>query len=139
MTLSEGVLLRAQVSLEYLLLFAAFFAALAVLLPVMNQTSKAFLSASDSLLAKRIASEVFEEVSLMEFLSDGSKKVFEYYPINSISVYSKGNSVFFESSEKTYSVQTNSIQIIPKVDFNSKFFVTLKKDKNTISISASVS
>jgi hypothetical protein len=131
--------LRAQVSLEYLLLFAAFFAALAVLLPIMNQTSMQFLSASDSLLAKRIASEVSEQISLMSFLSDGSKKVFEYYPIESISVYSQGNNIFFASKEKAYSVQTNSTQFIQKVDFNSKFFVLVQKDKNKVIIEVSSS
>ncbi len=126
--------MRAQASLEYLLLFAAFFAALAVLLPIMNQTSKEFLLASDSLLAKRITGEVLEEISLMNFLSDGSKKTFEYYPIKLISVYSRGSVVYFSSEEKQYFVETNSIQLIQKTDFNSKFFVILKKDSNRILI-----
>ena len=129
--------MRAQASLEYLLLFAAFFAALAVLLPIINQTSQQFLSASDTLLAKRITEEVSEQISLMNFLSDGSKRVFEYYPVKTISVYSKGSNVFFTSTEKLYSVETNTIQLIPKTDFNYKFVVLLQKDKNKIWVQVS--
>jgi len=128
---------RAQSSIEYLLLLAAFFGVLGVMLPVMSQTSQAFLLAGDELLAKRISSDLTEQISLMKFLGDGSTKQIEYFASKSISISSKGNQILLSAGEKEFVVETKSIQILPKQEFSGKFFLTIQKIGNSVQVIAS--
>jgi hypothetical protein len=119
---------KAQVSLEYMLLLCAFFAMLAFVLPVMIDSTNSFLSSSDVVLAKRIADEVNEEVSLFSFLADGSSKSFEYFPAKSIIVYSRKTSIVFEANGKEFLSDFASTQFFPKKEFSSKLSFILKKE-----------
>jgi hypothetical protein len=127
---------KAQVSLEYLLLLAAFFSAFAVLLPVISDSAKNFLYASDVVLAKRISSEVTEQVSLMAFLGDGSAKKFEYFPSKSIVVFSRGNGVVFSAQGKEFFSDCGSPQLLVKQEFEANFSVSLSRDNGRVVVSA---
>lgn len=123
---------RAQSSLEYLLILAAFFGVLGVMLPIIFQTTNAFLSAGDDLLAKRIFDEATEQISLMNFLGDGSSKTFEYSPVQSISIYSQGNEVVIKSKNREYKVDCSSPQLILKQDLNKPFSINFEKNGNNV-------
>ena len=125
---------RAQSSIEYLLLLAAFFGVLGVMLPVMSQTTQGFLFAGDELLAKRISSDLTEQVSLMKFLGEGSTKQFEYFPSKSIIVSSRGNALLFSAGEKEFSVDLGGIQVFPKQEFSGKFFLTIQKKSSGVQV-----
>ncbi|MFA6269278.1 MAG: hypothetical protein WCW13_04270 [archaeon] len=116
-----------QSSLEYLIILAAFFGVLALVLPVITESTQGFLSASDDMLAKRIAEETTNQISLMSFLGEGSEKTLAYSPIKQITVYSQNNDFFVETQNKKYSVTFSSPQLVLKQDFNSKFNLTFKK------------
>ncbi|MCX6803636.1 MAG: hypothetical protein NTY48_03625 [Candidatus Diapherotrites archaeon] len=116
---------RAQVSLELIILFAAFFGMLALILPVMSSSLGALIESSDASLARRISIEIADASSLMGFLAEGSVKEFDYYPAKSISVYSSGSQVVFESASKKFFAETGFSQSIPKEDFSSKFIITV--------------
>jgi uncharacterized protein (UPF0333 family) len=126
---------RGQSSLEYLLIVTAFFSILGIILPVASSTVDSFLSTSDDLLAKSIANELNENISLMSFLGDGSVKNFEYAPVQSISFSSTGTKLNVSTSSKNFEVETNSIQVIPKTSFEKKFLITLSKINNKIIVS----
>ncbi|MFA6064724.1 MAG: hypothetical protein WCW44_03220 [archaeon] len=125
---------RAQSSIEYLLLLAAFFGVLGVMLPVMSQTTQGFLSAGDELLAKRISSDLTEQVSLMKFLGEGSTKQFEYFPSKSITVSSRGNEVLFSAGENEFPVDLGEIQVFPKQELTGKFFLIIQKKLGRVQI-----
>lgn len=126
---------RGQSSLEYLLILTAFFSILGVILPVAFNTMESFLSANDDLLAKSIASELNENISLMSFLGEGSEKTFEYFPIKSISFSSSGTKLNILTDAKSFEVETNYVQVIPKISFDKKFLINLSKTDKGIVVS----
>lgn len=125
-----------QASLEYLLLLAAFFAAFAVLLPVVQDSAQNFLFASDTSLAKRISEEASEQISLMEFLSDGSVKEMDYFPAKSISLYSRGSTLVVESNGKTFEVDCDSPQLMERTEFTKKFGLVFEKKDGKVTVSS---
>lgn len=124
-----------QSSLEYLLILTAFFSILGVTLPVAFNTMESFLGASDDLLAKSIANELTENISLMSFLGEGSEKTFEYFPVKSISFSSSGTKLNITTNSKSFEVETNLVQVIPKTSFEKKFLITLSKTNKGIIVS----
>jgi hypothetical protein len=68
----------------------------------------------------------------MSFLGEGSEKSFEYSPIKSITLYSEDKNFFIQSANKKYSVGFPEPLLVLKQDFNSKFALTLKKNKNNV-------
>jgi len=126
---------KGQSSIEYLLLVTAFFSVLGIVLPVASSTVDSFLSTSDDLLAKSIANELNENISLMSFLGEDSVKTFEYSPIKNISFSSSGSKLNISTESKVFEVETNSVQIIPKTSFEKNFSITLLKTNKGISIS----
>lgn len=119
---------KGQSSLEYLILVTVFFSILGIVLPVASNTVDSFLAASDDLLAKQIFEDLSESISLMNFLGEGSEKTFEYHPIKNISFSSSATKVIISTDSKSFEVETNSIQVIPKTTFEKSFFVTIKKN-----------
>ena len=118
---------RAQVSLEYLIILAAFFAVLAVTLPAAASATNQFFGASDAMLAKSISQQVQEQENLFHFLGDGSAVTLEFVPAKLVSIYSEGNELVIIGGEKEFRSTLKSPQLIPRQDFSSKFFVALKK------------
>jgi len=125
---------KAQVSLEYLLLLAAFFAIFAIFVPVAAEVSTGFLGASDDFLAKRIAHDLNEQVSLFSLLGEGTKKTIEYSPALKIIIYSQGNEVVVDSGRKQFRATFPITQIIPKQEFVRKLSLTLFKDSKGVQI-----
>ncbi len=126
---------KGQSSLEYLILVTAFFGILGIFLPIASGTVDSFLSTSDDLLAKSIADELSENISLMTFLGEGTVKTFEYSPVKSISFYSTGTKLNISTESKLFEVETNVIQIIPKIYFEKSFVIILKKTNKGIIVS----
>jgi len=124
---------KAQVSLEYLLILAAFFSALAIALPAINYSVDQFALVNDTLLAKDISQNLEEQFSLFEFLGDGSKKTFEFVPTRNIFMSLQNKQLIISTEQKSFIVQTNSQQTFSQ-EFSSKFTITLTKINNKTEI-----
>ena len=124
---------QAQVSLEYLLILAAFFSALAIALPAINFSVAQFVQANDTMLAKNISQKLEEQFSLFEFLADGSKKTFEFVPTKDISISMQNNQLTVFTKQKSFIIQTNSKQNFSH-EFDSKFEIILTKTKGKTEI-----
>ncbi|MBT4870768.1 MAG: hypothetical protein HON47_04290 [Candidatus Diapherotrites archaeon] len=124
---------QAQVSLEYLLILAAFFSALAIALPAINYSVDQFVQANDTMLAKNISQKLEEQFSLFEFLADGSKKTFEFVPTKDISISMQNNQLTVFTKQKSFIIQTNSKQNFSH-EFDSKFEIILTKTKGKTEI-----
>lgn len=125
-----------QVSLEYLLLLAAFFSVLGIIFPVITSSSQAFLESSDVLLAKKMAAEISEKASLLAFLADGSQFSLEYSPAKEVVVYSQGSQIVAEASGKSFFAQTNSQQFLVRESFTRNFKIILRKAQNNVQVIA---
>lgn len=123
---------KGQVSLEYLLIVTAFFSILLIVLPVAVNTMNSFLFVSDDLIAKSIVSELSENISLMNFLGEGSSRVFEYSPVKGLTLYSLGSKLIIQSESNEFEVETFSPQLIQKTFFDSKFSIILKKSSGGV-------
>ena len=120
--------MKAQVSLEYLLILAGFFSALAISLPAINYSVEQFSLANDTLLARDIFEKTNEQMNLFEFLGDGSKKTFEFIPTNSISISLKNKELIISSKQKSFSLKIDSTQNFSN-EFSSKFVMSIEKVK----------
>jgi len=127
---------RAQVSLEYLLLLAAFFGALALILPAISFSVNEFYSSNDTILAKNVSEQIKEQINLFSFLGDGSKKVFDFFPSQKIVLYSNNQSIFVSSSKKEFEIIFPNKQNFSRKEFNSKFFIQIEKKGSEIVFSA---
>jgi hypothetical protein len=117
----------AQVSLEYLILLAAFFSALAIIIPSISFASEQILFAQDTLLAKEITQVVREQVSLFSFLADGSEKTFEFFPAKKIIVSCSQNSLSVSSPQKEFVVDAQCSEFFFSSEFTKKFSLSVKK------------
>lgn len=125
---------KAQSSLEYLIILASFFCVLGIILPIIFQTTNGFLLAGDDFLAKRIASNLSEEINLITFLGNGSMRTFEYVPINGITLYSSGNFIIIETKNRQHKINVFSAQVLLKQEYTSKFWVDVSKIEGKIRI-----
>jgi hypothetical protein len=126
----------AQVSLEYLLLLAAFFAALVLVLPVASSSATQFLESSDVLLAKRIVANINEKVSLLQFLGSGSRFELEYFPAKEVVIYSKGNQIVVSVGNKEFVATTDSQQLLLRESFVRQFKIIILKNEKYVQIIA---
>jgi len=110
---------------------------LGIIIPIASTTVNSFLSISDDLLAKSIFTEISENISLMSFLGEGSIKVFEYSPIKGISFSSTGTKLNIFTESKSFEVETNYLQIIPKTLFEKNFSIVLEKTNKGVIVSFS--
>jgi len=122
-----------QVSLEYMLILAAFFSALAIALPAITYSTNEFKIASDSLLAKSIFEKAREQISLFDFLADGSEKIFEFTPTKMIFVESSADKLTISSEKKSFTIKKENNLGFSK-EFSSKFFMRIKKESSIVSI-----
>ena len=124
--------LKAQVSMEYLLIMAGFFSILVVLVPAITNSINAFESAQDTVLAEKISDSLNQNSRLFDFLGNGTMKTLTFTPIKSISVWSEGKKVFVASEAKQFEVLFESEQNIPKQEFTSKFSLTIEKESDNV-------
>ena len=125
--------MKAQVSLEYLLILAGFFSALAISLPAINYSVEQFSLANDTLLARDIFEKTNEQMNLFEFLGDGSKKTFEFIPTNLISISLQNKELIISSKQKSFSLKIDSTQNFSN-EFSSKFVMSIEKVKGVSGI-----
>lgn len=126
--------MRGQVSLEFLLIMAALFGFLALIVPVSFGFAQEFVSSTDVLSAKRAASDVSGAVSLMQFLAEGSCEIFDYSSAGGIEVYSLGSKVIFQSGGVQFPIETNSSQFVAHTALAGSFFVQVKKTPAGIAV-----
>ncbi len=119
---------KAQVSLEYLLILIAFFAALALMIPIISFSIDQLFISIDSINSKKIIEIIKENDNLFEFLSDGSLKKFEFIPSNKINVNIKNNKIMIFTSSKSFDliVKNNQKEIVK--EFTNKFYLEIKKE-----------
>jgi len=127
---------KAQASLEYLLLLAAFFSALGIILPSASFSIQQFFSANDVVIAKNSANQLQEQCSLFRNLADGSKTIIEVIPSKAITVFSQASTIIFSASEKDFSVDCFFAQFFQQQEFASKFFVVVEKQSGVIKVNA---
>lgn len=126
---------RAQVSLEYLLILAGFFAVLAAILPSISYATEAFNTAQDTVLAKQISEKISEQTHLFYYLGDGSKKEFEFFSQTKIVVESDGSKILVSSNQKIFESETRFEQNIPKTELVEKFFMLITKENGQTKVS----
>jgi uncharacterized protein (UPF0333 family) len=121
---------KAQVSLEYLILVAAFFSALLIILPTINNISNDFFVVNDSLLIKQVSDKISEQDNLFSFLADGSRKEFVFIPSKKILLKTFENELIISTEKKSITTKLNSKQNNLEKEFNSKFKIILEKENN---------
>jgi len=119
--------MKGQVSLEYLLILAGFFSALAITLPAINYSLDQFTEASDTLLAKDIFYKLDEQITLFEFLAKDSQKTFEFNPAKGVLVSIENKELTIASNQKSFLLKINSSQSFSH-EFDSKFNLIIKKE-----------
>lgn len=72
---------KAQVSLEYLIVLAALISVILVFMPLIIETQKAGIFALDIIKAESFSKSFADSISEMQFLGEGTKKVFEVEPL----------------------------------------------------------
>jgi len=127
---------KAQSSLEFLLVLAALLSALMLILSSFSFATSAFKSAGDAALASSIAKKLQTELEAFRFLADGSKKSFEFSPLEKITLSSSGTKVSIEGGESSFSAETFSTQSIQETSFEKKFVVLIEKSGGKAVISA---
>lgn len=118
---------KGQVSLEYLILIAAFFSALLIIIPTINLIVNDFLIMNDSLLLKQISEKISEQDKLFVFLGDGSRKEFEFFSTKEILLKTSGKNFILSNSKTNLSVLLYSNQITNEKNFDSKFKIIIEK------------
>lgn len=124
----------AQASVEYLILLAAFFAVLGLILPVISSSVQGLLFSSDVLLAKKIAGDLQEKASLFAFLADGSRVSLEYIPAKGVFVYSRGTKIICEAGGKRFEAETGSQQLVVKEPLAKKFKIIVEKKLGSVQV-----
>jgi hypothetical protein len=125
---------KGQVSIEYLLLISAFFAAFALLLPQVSIAVDQFFVTNDALLAKQIAQTIEEEVSLFEFLGNGSKKSFSFSPAKQITFITQNNILTVSTEQKEFTISFPNKLLGQIRIFEKKFSIEIQKQNNLIAI-----
>ena len=125
---------KGQVSIEYLLLLAAFFSALIIILPQVSFAVDQFFATSDTLLAKQIANTLGEEVRLFEFLGNDSKKEFSFSPAKEITLTTQNAAFLAATTQKQFSLALPNPQTNKITTFTKKFTITIQKQNNLITI-----
>ncbi len=127
---------RGQVSIEYLLLFAAFFAVLGVVLPAVSFSVDAFFVSSDFLIAEKVLSDASETISLFSFLSDGSRKSFVYYPSKSIVFFQEGGFLVVSAGDKNVRLGLEGAKFFGEGEYFGGFEVVFEKNQGEVVIRA---
>lgn len=128
--------MKAQVSLEYLLVLLAFFGAFALLLPFYSAAFSAGIFALDSMNAKRFSESIQDSVSKLIVLGNGSSIQISADPSLEWKIFSEKNELFIalESNgvQKSFSVSfPNEINFSETVFSSEKGFL-IKKDNGKI-------
>lgn len=130
---------RAQLSLEYLLLLAAFFSVLLLVLPLIARTFELALFGFDSRQAVSFSKEFAETVAQLSILSDGSVLPVEATPMHDwiVSVSGGKLSVSLSSPElgKTKTIETGLVSVFSfKKSFGEKEVFLLKKKNGALTV-----
>jgi len=128
---------KGQVSIEYLLLFAAFFAVLGISLPVISYSVDAFFVSSDVILAKKVSSDLNESISLFSFLSNGSSKSLSYVSSKGIGFSQKGGVLAVSVGEKSFGVELNGAKIVGSGNYLGTFEIRISKNSNITELTIS--
>ena len=118
MTPRAGGFPRAQLSLEYLLLLAACFAAFALLLPAAHNVYSSALFALDSKAAGLFAQQMQACVSEMRFLGDGSTMAVSARPLTAWLIQGDNDSLLVSVEAQGGSGRNFRVVFPNKISFN---------------------
>lgn len=119
---------KGQVSLEYILILAGFFAVFAAILPSVSNSVNAFGYAQDTILAEQISERIGEQAMLFKLLGDGSTKKLEFIPTKQIYLWSKEDRLIISAGEKQFESNIFFPQNLQKQEFSEKFVIEIKKE-----------
>jgi len=131
--------LRAQISLEFLLLLLAFLACFALLLPFYSSAYNAGIFALDSMNAKRFADSVKNSVEQLRFLGNGSSIEKTANPSLQWKIFSEKNTLFVSvksaslGKEKIFSVIFPNEISFRETEFDSEKSFLVKKSSGLVS------
>lgn len=117
-----------QVSVEYLLILAAFFSVLTLMLPLISSSVTQLYFTNDVILSKKIINIVESEDERFLFFSDGSNKIYEFVPSKLINIKINNKNLTISSNEKKFDLELNNIQQDFEKDFDKKFYLNIKKE-----------
>ena len=131
---------RAQLSLEYLLLLAAFFSVLLLMMPLIQRAYALALFGFDARQAVSFSKQFSEAVKQLSVLADDSSFSIEISPLHAWSVSAKEKKlvVFFQSKqlEKTKTIEAELVMPFAEFtkDFDAKSEIVLKKENGALVI-----
>lgn len=131
--------MRAQVSLEYMIVLSALFSVILIFMPMLSETYDAGLFAIDVLNAKQFSNDFSNSLSELNFFSDGAKKTFEINPLNTWALKCKNKILTIKiTNSKTSHEKVITCKIPDNITFNSliseKTKITIEKRFSKISI-----
>ena len=131
---------KGQLSLEFLILLAAFFSVLLLFLPSIAKLHSSSMLALEKKKAVSFAEDLVQAISELQFLSDGSKKLIEInaYLEWQIGIGEKEISIEFSDSDKKISVnEILPIELNPAIfSCSGKCLFSIQKQNGSITISA---
>ena len=122
--------MKAQVSIEFLLVFAAMLAFISVFVGAFSTLQESSLLSLDIQNAKRFVKELDNSSKTLSLLGEGSNKKFSYTILNSWELREIENNNFLIIDNKERDVQLElpkSIKLKNQNSFSKKFRVTLTK------------
>lgn len=129
-------------SLEYLLLLAAFFSVLLLMLPLIQRTYALALFGFDARQALSFSKQFSESVKQLSILSDGSALTLEINPMHEWRVAASGKKLAVEVSsknlEKTKTIETELIADVSDFEnnFSEKTTFLLKKRNGALVVNS---
>jgi hypothetical protein len=126
---------KGQLALEYLLVFLASLAALALVFPLLEEVYEASFFALDCSSASCFASSLQGLVSEMSFQADGAKAEIKARPFGKWLVFSRGNELFIKvlhGREKSFSVSFPNKVGFSQTPVESERVFFLKKERNQL-------
>lgn len=131
--------MRAQISLEYIIILSALFSVILVFMPMISETYEAGLFAIDVLNAKTFSNNFSNSLSELNFFSDGARKTFEINPLNTWEIECKNRVLKItitnpEISNEKVIHNTIPDNIICKLTISEKTKITIEKQFSKISV-----
>lgn len=119
---------KAQVSVEYLLVLAAFFSVLGLILPQVSISTEQLFLANDVILSKKIINIIESEDEKFLFLADGSNKKYEFIPSKEIDIKINNNNIIIGTNQKEFDLELIYSQDNFERKFSEKIYLEIKKE-----------
>lgn len=129
---------RAQVSLEFLILFAAFLAFLLVWIPLINNFKKASEFGIGVRYAELFISDLKNSVNEVCVLGSGNKRIINMNIMGNGILYAENKSIFLflevNGEEKTFEERVKCEVELNRMELNGKMEILVENEENIIKI-----